>query len=1248
MSAPKEEEEDGQTPQGRLNASGDFLAEPFMPKRPSSFVYGRNRTPFVSPGGNGEACVSPAAWMSPDCPMKSESPVASRLDFDEELPAARSESEQGSGSDTWEVHDAEGKVGTIFMSTKKNMGETRPDLRERHSEWDANERDWQTILSNPDLLEVLLREIRLPDTLAACVKRKEDASDDASTAFSASGYGDASYKVYSPLEASTKSLAETVLTPLRKQQQQQQQQQPPRKEATPGGIPLASLANLAHAVGNGTRASLPKLDSPAVPPAKEKKSGTSYIPSTSFFNVFDSLPSAPKQAAKAKAEDPVILEEMTLALRRDDSKQDGPSDLESARAARRAAVQANDIDDAGFDLDNLEPADVAEQKLLLTIARQYGTGMREHRSPHSIAGAKGLANPTGHNNCFLNVVLQALWHLVPFRERFLLEKTRHTCPNKTDDWSSSAGTCLYCAIYGLFSLYKSSDCRVLPPGMIREVLGWIFRTEGRFQFGDMEDVVECLEAVLFRLHLSVNDRLDSCEPPCFVHETFSLNILEKTECTNRLCDQSYEPLVYSTSVQYFPSKLFMGQCPRFNHKYCRDLETCLNYYLKGPDRQCETCKKPVVTRTFLLNPPVIFALAVAWDRNGADDRVSGTDLKLFASGIPETLILSNVYTIPGFHSPDVSHKNEGRVVGAELVAITCFYGRHYTCYCYREDTEEWIYFDDSSFRRVGLLDEVRANIVSSGQQPVILFYKRTARPSVKDRVPTPKPKKKYRWMFADRGTGFLVAPGLIMTSLAVLRSKQEAAKMQAIFFESGKQDPVVADLKPFQLFFISAFPEHLQYVVVACDTRGILHTRPVKLPMVEPEWHYVDEGDICLVVQHPLPRNASEEGIEDDDNDAAGDPVANTEEAKVFEEVTLQRGVISYFNINARYNSAGCPVFNSKGTLVGLQSQLVRPDGEVTSFSVHISEVVRHLFANCKLPLFNVTNKATDIWSTWYRDGDVGRAMRIIQNFPQNTDVVLAAVDELQKNICDEDKLADMMANNGPAVLLDVLFKYRTEERIVCAAVRSLWQLSFGDDERRKAIVNSNGIPIVLQCFEKFLAKAEIVEYSCVLLFNLSSIPEHVTPTLCEKGVPVVIKAMEAYPETEVILKFGLGILMNIARSTKNEAHAATMLQQGGALWLTKGMTDCVHNEYLVEHAVLLLAALVSHGSLAQHPALKPTVEPLVSALRRYSSNKAMAKEGNKALWYLGLDPANRVTIIRHGLEVLNDTIDAVAQTLGT
>lgn len=41
------------------------------------------------------------------------------------------------------------------------------------------------------------------------------------------------------------------------------------------------------------------------------------------------------------------------------------------------------------------------------------------------SGEKGLLNYLGENNCFLNVVIQSLWHLEAFRQKFTSEKELH-------------------------------------------------------------------------------------------------------------------------------------------------------------------------------------------------------------------------------------------------------------------------------------------------------------------------------------------------------------------------------------------------------------------------------------------------------------------------------------------------------------------------------------------------------------------------------------------------------------------------------------------------------------------------------------------------------------------------------------------------------------------------------------------------------------------------------------------------------
>eukprot|EP01064_Diplonema_japonicum_P019741 TRINITY_DN2855_c1_g3_i2.p1 TRINITY_DN2855_c1_g3~~TRINITY_DN2855_c1_g3_i2.p1 ORF type:complete len:499 (+),score=42.19 TRINITY_DN2855_c1_g3_i2:37-1533(+) len=385
------------------------------------------------------------------------------------------------------------------------------------------------------------------------------------------------------------------------------------------------------------------------------------------------------------------------------------------------SVEKVEMQPENFDVENMPPSDLAEQQMMLQMVRrstnQHTDRKRIDAHMHTprmqreaLRGEKGLENPVGHNNCFLNVILQTLWHLRYFRESFLDDHELHTCTDQL-----APDTCLYCAIHNLFTQYRFSQHKQLPPHLIRQVLHNTFNSEGRFQMGDMEDVCECLEAILFRLHLTANDKMDYCSPPCFVHKTFSLNIMEKHECFTETCSKIYEPIIYTATVQYFPSALFI-KCPQHNHSKCRSLESCMRWHLKGKPRACEGCGKAAPLHPFLLGAPQHYSLGIAWDRNSADEYLPQSDLKKFVSNIPDTLNLSDVYLIPGYvPTPKMLATETGKVVSYSLSSIIIFYGRHYTCYCLH-DCHSWLYFDDTRVTKVGTLDDVRHLIVARRQQ----------------------------------------------------------------------------------------------------------------------------------------------------------------------------------------------------------------------------------------------------------------------------------------------------------------------------------------------------------------------------------------------------------------------------------------------------------------------------------------------------------------------------------------------------
>lgn len=68
-------------------------------------------------------------------------------------------------------------------------------------------------------------------------------------------------------------------------------------------------------------------------------------------------------------------------------------------------------------------------------------------SSSTLGAASGLANATGEYNCFLNVVLQALYSCERFRKRLLLEGGDHRC---------TAPSCITCSLLGIFKDMSAS------------------------------------------------------------------------------------------------------------------------------------------------------------------------------------------------------------------------------------------------------------------------------------------------------------------------------------------------------------------------------------------------------------------------------------------------------------------------------------------------------------------------------------------------------------------------------------------------------------------------------------------------------------------------------------------------------------------------------------------------------------------------------------------------------------------------
>ncbi|XP_064393192.1 mucin-2-like isoform X2 [Halichondria panicea] len=337
-----------------------------------------------------------------------------------------------------------------------------------------------------------------------------------------------------------------------------------------------------------------------------------------------------------------------------------------------------------------------------------------HRMVHQMSMSlttKGLLNPTGENNCFLNSAVQVLWHIAVFRRSFREVKGHH-CVGKS---------CIFCSLKSLFSEFQHDTGQsAIPPDELRQALALCYEGQRRFQLGLMDDAAECFEKLLEQVHyhLTGSEDMDTCSAEhCISHQKFANTILERTECR---CGATSEPLSFVQFVHYVSSLAFSKEAEKLKSLPPSSPEVksfskiVNNASAFGETRQCTNfakCRQNVVTKRILLNSPDAFSLGLIWDSASP----SIDDIMSVVSNIGLSLQLSEVF--------DHVFSDAAQCNQLELAAVVAYYGRHYSTFCYHSKRSEWIYFDDAKFRTIGSeWSDVCELIRKAHYQPLLLVY----------------------------------------------------------------------------------------------------------------------------------------------------------------------------------------------------------------------------------------------------------------------------------------------------------------------------------------------------------------------------------------------------------------------------------------------------------------------------------------------------------------------------------------------
>ena len=367
--------------------------------------------------------------------------------------------------------------------------------------------------------------------------------------------------------------------------------------------------------------------------------------------------------------------------------------------------------------------------------------------PHS---QPGLQNKAGENNCFLNVVIQALYNNTTFLQAFRSTDT-HACEGQD--------RCIFCGLSVIFSKFDAQETneaqeaneahtKVVSPHYLRQILSVVYApddnassssrsrsvnqstndyethdkhqspNESSFSLGTMEDAVEAMDKILWDLHRILSPpRHDkstedfSChEHPdraCIVHQNFGMHIAAVGKCPQ--CPYRSPVHTYDTMVLYLSANVMHTTLTTtcsfeqlIQASVVKDSKICGN----AKCRNYQTTNALIPVELSLDNHPRVLSLGIQW----TNDQPSVGTLTRIIESIAPTLDLEKSFSCASSS-------------GAHLVGCFAYYGRHYIAYFFNPEWNQWLVFDDAEVRPIGThWEDVSRHCLVNRFQPLLLFY----------------------------------------------------------------------------------------------------------------------------------------------------------------------------------------------------------------------------------------------------------------------------------------------------------------------------------------------------------------------------------------------------------------------------------------------------------------------------------------------------------------------------------------------
>ncbi|XP_062216714.1 uncharacterized protein LOC133916856 isoform X2 [Phragmites australis] len=228
----------------------------------------------------------------------------------------------------------------------------------------------------------------------------------------------------------------------------------------------------------------------------------------------------------------------------------------------------------------------------------------------------GLKNAAGEYNCFLNVIIQSLWHIRQFRDYFLKTSSLH---KHVED------PCAVCALYNIFiDLSKASKGQgeAVAPTSLRIALSKSYPNSKFFQEGQMNDASEVLGVIFECLHKSYTSRAvchgksheknsigswDCANSSCIAHSLFGMDVYERMNCHN--CKLESRRLKYTSffhNINASSLRTAKTMCPHYS------FDELLKVVVMNDQLACDQdvggCGKPNHIHHILSSSPHVFTV----------------------------------------------------------------------------------------------------------------------------------------------------------------------------------------------------------------------------------------------------------------------------------------------------------------------------------------------------------------------------------------------------------------------------------------------------------------------------------------------------------------------------------------------------------------------------------------------------------------------------------------------------------------